>query len=175
MYFCFVEIAFACSLCLDLFVSRRELYFHQKDFHNKYNSTTLLNDAKSQVFRCDFEACGKEFAMLSKLNRHKKNHLLPYECNVCGQRFGDQSNLKRHERLHKRKNERVYDECPHCKKRFTDPSSKNKHVRTMHGGSNGTRVKNFICCKCRRPFAQLSIKDVYLECECDEIAVYCLL
>ena len=155
-FVCFVEkkIAFSCSVCLDLFISRKKLYIHQKSFHNK--------DVKCQVFKCDFEGCGKTFSMLSKLNRHKKIHLLLYQCSVCGKRFGEKSNLKVHERIHKRKNmmnknEGIYQECPYCKKRFTDASSKNKHVRTMHGGSNGTRVKNFVCSKCHRSFAQLSI------------------
>ena len=135
-------------MCLDLFISRKELNLHKKVNHGwSKNKTVMSND--NDKHKCDFKGCGKEFDSLSKLNRHKQFHLMLYQCDVCLKKFGRKWDLNIHKRIHLNVKS---EQCCYCKKRFCDPSSKLRHIQTIH-----LKNKTCVCLKCNKTFTQFSI------------------
>ena len=131
-----------CTLCLDLFSSRSELYNHRKLIHNlsasKQNENTL--------YRCDFGGCGKQFDQLRQFTRHKRAHLKLYKCDVCLKCLSSSYHLKIHQRIHFNDKCEI---CKYCNKKFTDPSTKRKHIKYAH--LNGVKKKQeFHCHICKK-------------------------
>ncbi|XP_077346075.1 uncharacterized protein LOC143989681 [Lithobates pipiens] len=119
--------------------------------------------------------CGKCFRFLSRLNEHKRSHMVeksysctecgkcfrskyglnvhtrshmgekPYSCPECGKCFSDNSNLYRHQRSHA--GEKPYS-CPECGKCFSDKSNLYRHQR-LHTGE-----KRYSCSECGKYFMQ---------------------
>ncbi|XP_073467457.1 uncharacterized protein [Aquarana catesbeiana] len=119
--------------------------------------------------------CGKGFRYISRLNEHKRSHMVeksysctkcgkcfrskyglnvhtrshmgekPYSCPECGKCFSDNSNLYRHQRAHA--GEKPYS-CPECGKCFSDKSNLYRHQR-LHTGE-----KRYSCSECGKYFMQ---------------------
>ena len=148
-----------CTLCLDLFTSRSQLYTHRKLVHNlSASSVSSLSNRKNDndndnrnrngngKFKCNFDGCGKEFDQLRQYTRHKKTHLNFYQCNICFQSYSSRAYLKIHSRIHFNNKCEI---CQYCNKKFSDPSSRRKHIKYYH--LDGIKKKQeFHCHLCKK-------------------------
>ena len=79
------ERPFKCDFCEKSFRRKNECSSHMKNVHIKKN-------------RPECETCGKSFASLSSLKKHKISHIFvkPFTCDYCPKGFGSNYSLRRH-------------------------------------------------------------------------------
>ena len=53
---------------------------------------------REKPYVCDYDGCGKAFAIAGALTIHKRVHsgVKPFECTYCDRKFSESSNLKKH-------------------------------------------------------------------------------
>ena len=139
---------------MDLFKNRTKLNEHKRLEHNTIKNKVIKDgiEIECESFICNHKGCKKEFGTLGKLNRHKKIHLLKYECEICHAKFGQNWDLKMHKRIH---NKNKCEICPHCGKSFIHPSTKRNHIRSVHEKAM-TKEKPYKCHICHKAFVKLS-------------------
>jgi uncharacterized Zn-finger protein len=93
------------------------------------------------TFSCDI--CGRTFAQIKSLNRHKRKHK-PFSCVFCGKGFSYQAELSRHERIHT--GLKPFS-CDLCGQKFSDNSGLNSHKKIHEDG------KCFSCVTCKKYFS----------------------
>ncbi|KAL3421118.1 zinc finger protein 2 [Phlyctema vagabunda] len=101
------------------------------------------NDASSSdTWLCDWPGCGRSFTHLHKLNRHKKYHSKPHQCDkpACmakGVAFSLRKDLTRHQAQHDgRRFYCHYADCPYTltgtKRGFTRKDNLRRHISKQH-------------------------------------------
>ncbi|XP_059334587.1 zinc finger protein 648 [Ammospiza nelsoni] len=80
-------------------------------------------------FRC--KKCGSSFHSMSKLQEHRRAHLLEnsYRCPICAKGFSRAANLRMHKLIHS--SERPH-KCPECDKGFIRTADVWRHLRNVH-------------------------------------------
>ena len=80
--------------------------------------------------------CFKKFPTPRKLERHKKECIKPYSCNICESKFTDEIQMKTHMKILQSKT------CCFCFKTFKTPSKLENHMR-IHTGKSLAEVLIF--------------------------------
>ena len=142
----FLQIVYQCSKCLELVKNRSELSYHKQNDCIFREPCRDVEIEKSK-FICNFENCNKEFDTRRQFTRHKRRHLMLYNCDICNQKLSSNWELKIHKRRH---NGNKCESCPFCDQSFSDPASKRRHVQSFHSDDN----KQFRCHLCKKKFAR---------------------
>ena len=130
--------------------NRSQLLYHKKNnciFRQPQAHPRDHVEIEKSKFICNFENCHKEFDTKRQFTRHKKRHLMLYNCNICNQKLSSNWELKIHKRRH---NGNKCETCPFCDQSFFDSSSKQKHIQSFHSGDS----KQFRCRLCKKKFAR---------------------
>ena len=143
-----------CRLCNAVFLSRRELKKHSKQFHSGHGGEFICAVCgKTYVYQTDLKEhmklshyeeptecgeCGKILLNPKKLQAHKQraHSRQTFSCEKCGKIFTQNSVLQRHKMIH----DEVYSvACDRCGKLFRDKHNLKVHLLTHSG------VKPFEC------------------------------
>lgn len=164
----------ACRDCFGIFLNRKELKQHQILKHHQIELKNKHKNARNIYFKCD--ECNKLFMAKWRLNKHKKEHDKPYQCDYlkCNKSFSSNKHLRIHYRSH---NKIKSETCKWCKKLFIDSSTLRNHIKAVHSDIISFK-KNIICKICNKSFIKKSILKIHYQTHLkrqDRNLIYCKL
>ncbi|KXJ74462.1 hypothetical protein RP20_CCG013553 [Aedes albopictus] len=140
------ERPYSCKYCEKSFRTSTKLNIHVNGVHLKVRKyeceicdkkfldagnlrNHMVTHGGERKFVCDFEGCGKSFALQGTLTVHKKVHTQDkqFGCEFCSKTFLYKWLLVKHHRTHT--GERPY-ECDICSKRFSTITHMHTHKKT---------------------------------------------
>lgn len=135
-----------CPVCKKLFNNPRNMRRHLREVHSSHKK-----------YVCDI--CGKQFACIDSVTRHKRDHLgiariitRKYECDICHLKFRTKLHVSEHINTHT--GYKPYD-CSMCKKSFAFMKSLRLHVK-KHKQQAGllSSEDSYHCMFCKKIFLE---------------------
>ena len=122
------SLALKCTSCTKVFGDPYALKVHMR-----------LHSSSERANKCHI--CGRVYLTKSKLNEHRKVHILgKLPCEHCNKLFADSKTLSVHKKVCPKRpgtedltdEERKPHKCPHCCKRYTCTSDVVRHCKSKH-------------------------------------------
>ena len=154
-----INIVWLCKFgdCNQVFLSKKELYFHQKiNGHYKVNKNGII----STVYICDCMDCNKSFTKLKPFNQHLLEHnKRKFKCDYkdCNKEYSKKCDLIIHKQKHKLNNAKQHI-CEYCQKNFASKSSLKKHM-ILHDKN----LKQYSCKLCLKSFKRKESLDIHSQ------------